>query len=60
MEGEVEVLDRRSREVLERLTRYDRELEQRLMDDGLLELRSAAALDAEFEETAERLGVTSG
>ncbi|MGA8726867.1 MAG: hypothetical protein WB565_17675 [Acidimicrobiales bacterium] len=60
MEGEVELLDRKSREVLERLTRYDRELEQRLMDDGLLELRSAAALDAEFEETAERLGVTSG
>jgi hypothetical protein len=59
-EGDVEVLDPESRNLLERLTRYDRELLQRLMDDGLLEHRSAASLDAEFEETAERLLVTTG
>ncbi len=55
---DVQVLDRSSRKVLDRLTRYDRELEQRLMDDGLLGRRSAAALDGEFEETAARLLVT--
>jgi hypothetical protein len=58
--GDVEVLDDKSAKVLERLTRYDRELAQRLMDDGLLEVRSPAALDAEFEETATRLGVSLG
>jgi hypothetical protein len=57
---DTEVLDGKSRKVLDRLTRYDRELEQRLMDDGLLERRSAGALDAEFEETAARLGIKLG
>jgi hypothetical protein len=55
---EVEVLDTKSRRILDRRVRFDRELEQRLMDDGLLEQRSATELDAEYEETAERLGIT--
>jgi len=56
--GAHQVIDATTRETLLRLTTLDRDLLAALRDRGLLPLRTDAALDAEFEDTAVRLGFT--
>ena len=56
--GAPQVLDRNTMGSLELLTGYDRALLAALADRGLLPHRTDDQLDAEFEETAGRLGFT--
>jgi hypothetical protein len=56
--GAHQIVDPTTRAALDLLTRHDRDLLATLTSRGLLPHRSAAQLDAEFEETAGRLGFT--
>jgi hypothetical protein len=54
--GGTQVVDRTARELLDRLTRYDRSLLEHLAAEGALPGRTPSQNDDEFEETAEHLG----
>ena len=56
--GAPQVIDSATREALDRLTGLDRDLLAALTSRGLLTRRTDAQLDAEFEDTAARLGFT--